>query len=59
VTRPSTADLARARWCGRYGHTWPPRATARPGDEHWCDYCGACRTIDAQGRAHYVQEWST
>jgi hypothetical protein len=57
IPAPTTAQLARLRWCQRYGHTWPPLRQANPGDEHWCHFCASRRTIGADGRISYEREW--
>ena len=53
MTRNS--QLQRLKWCAREGHTWPPLTEARPGDDHWCDFCGARRLILESGKPVY--EW--
>jgi hypothetical protein len=51
----TAAQISRRRFCAQTGHQWPSLKVAKPGDDDFCGYCDARRTIDDQGRPHY--EW--
>ena len=50
----STSDVARLAVCRRRGHQYPvPWRDAKPGDQHWCDYCGTRRVMDGKRPVYY------
>jgi hypothetical protein len=51
IAQLTNADMARLAVCRRQGHLFTiPWRQAKPGDQHWCDYCMTRRVMAVDGR---------